>query len=382
MSTSNDNNEKATVKCPYCNEEIDTNLKICPYCGENLKTNLKFKYNKDVLSISLFVFLIAILIFSLSLITLNYENKSYEKFVNNIKSIETLNITDFTQLYDLLTEVSKEGNDLKKYLSELHLKSNKDKAFLAYFKKLFTTIEIFNEVNEQSYYGLGYYISTANPFLNEGKPDYLGHDPKKYIKIIPVMEKAHDKYYGDYDFIKEVKIAKPEVPFLKLLYSGEGVFVAGCNYDYISNTYSKYLSKAWQNYLTIKQKEEKDLKGGTYYQDGALNPSMKTLINWIIDWRNFLDNNNKFILNDEINQALKTYTADFMFNTYQTFDFNEEKLLPQAREAYEEFLKKVNPKTKEYEAVNKCYFSLKTHNFKLNEDFKSCVENYVDDNNS
>ena len=34
MSTSNDNNEKTTVKCPYCNEEIDTNLKICPYCAE------------------------------------------------------------------------------------------------------------------------------------------------------------------------------------------------------------------------------------------------------------------------------------------------------------------------------------------------------------
>lgn len=59
-----------------------------------------------------------------------------------------------------------------------------------------------------------------------------------------------------------------------------------------------------------------------------------------------------------------------------TFDYLDNRLLPEAKKAYEEFLSSVNPKTKEYNTVKTCYNILKEHKFKATNEFFICVENY------
>ena len=56
-----------------------------------------------------------------------------------------------------------------------------------------------------------------------------------------------------------------------------------------------------------------------------------------------------------MHRILNLYTSDFISSTYTTFDYINNNLLPEAKKDYEVFLKKVDPKSDEYKAVEKCY---------------------------
>lgn len=374
-------NTTRKIICPYCQEEIEEGSGVCPACGESLqskKFNLNIKLSKNFKKYFLIVISILLILFGITQIVLRYENLYYKATVSYFEEFNISHVVNFGGMHSTFTKLQSHEKDvLIPYLESKHLTNNKDKVFLAYYETLLTCLNKFNEINadNENSDGLGYYLEYANPKLANGKPVMFGFEYGRKMQFTPVMEKAHDEYSGDYMRIKEIKITEPNIPHLKIPYSGEGVFDAELNYDYLSKTYSKYLGSAWKDYLSLKDKEQKDLNCGTYYQDGALNPSMSTLTEWIMAWQSFKKKHSKF-MTDKIEKDLKKYTRNFMESTYRTFNFSDDSLLPEAKKSYEEFLKKVNTNSSEYSVVNKCYSILKIHGYKSSDEFYSCVNEF------
>lgn len=81
-----------------------------------------------------------------------------------------------------------------------------------------------------------------------------------------------------------------------------------------------------------------------------------------------------FIIKKEVQDDLTLYTSSIISNIYRTFDIETEKLIPEAKTAYEDFLNRVDKNTNEYKWVNKCYSILKKYNYKYSEEFNSCSD--------
>ncbi len=397
-------NEKlnATKACPYCNEEIPANLRVCPACGEVLKQQVNIRVNKKVLITLCSTLLVLFVLIGVSIGILSYEAKSvnainHEVFIlldAKVKALLDVNkegIKSFDNLYDVLTEFSQKEAMIKKYLAQPHLQINKDRAFIIYYKAIEAVCEGFNDINYSSDYR--YSISSFNSTLNSGYADAFGYELEKSIRIVPIMYKPSE-YNGSYNHIKALKITKPQVPFIKMSYAGEGYFEAEINYKYLCDEYSKYLSSDIKEYLSLKQKEEQELDNHIYYKDGAIGVTRTVLTDWIISWQNFRDKYPKFRI-ENINEMLNFYTADFINSLYTTFDYDnsllptakkditfgyDNSLLPTAKKDYETFLQKVNPKTPEYKAVEKCYSILKEHGFKYTNEFTVCYEEWINKN--
>lgn len=374
-------NTTRKTTCPYCKEGIEEGLGVCPACGESLQSkifNLNIQLSKNCKKYLLIAISALLVLFGIAQIVLRYENLYYQGTVSYFEEFNVSHVANFSGMYSTFTKLQSHEKDiLIPYLESKHLISNKDKVFLAYYNNLLSCLNKFNDINSnnENSYGMGYYLEYSNQKLANGKPAMIGDEYGRKMQFTPVMEKTHDEYSGDYMRIKEIKITDPEVPLLKISYAGEGVFDAELNYNYLSKTYSEYLGAAWKDYLSLKAKEQKDLNCGTYYQDGAINPSMSTLTEWIIAWQNFKKKHPKF-MTDKIEKDLKRYTRNFMERTYGTFNLSDDSLLPEAKKSYEEFLKKVNTNSNEYRAVNKCYSILKTNGYKFSDEFYSCVNEF------
>ncbi|MCM1264729.1 MAG: zinc ribbon domain-containing protein [Candidatus Gastranaerophilales bacterium] len=375
--------------CPYCKEKITEDVTVCPACGESLQSKkINIKLGKNCKKYLLIVIAVLLALLGITQIISRYETLYYKANVSYFEELNISQVVNFGGMYGKFTKLSScEKDILKPYLEAKHLKQNKDKIFLAYYETLLSCLNKFNEINasNEDSNGLGYYLEYSNQQLANGKPVSFGyeHGQNEYgrkMRFTPIMGKAHDEYSGEYMCIKEIKITEPDVPQLKISYSGEGVFEAELNYGYLYNTYAKYLGSAWKDYLSIKSKEQKDLDSNTYYIDGALNPSMHALTEWIIAWQTFSKKYPKF-MTDKIEKDLRRYTADFMVSTYRTFDYSDDRLIPEAKKSYEAFLKKVNSNTKEYKIVNKCYSLLKLHDYKANDEFYACVSEYENKEN-
>jgi len=361
-------NKVETKKCPYCFEEIPTNTKVCPACGEQLKKNVKIQIDKKILiMLASLIFIFLVILGTIgSFLILEYG--AYKETVLRFTISQKDTIKNYNLLYDTLSEINNKEKFFKEYISKKHLQKNKDMAFNAFYNMLLESASIFNEVNWN--YEYDEQISYFNPTLEKGDWDIFGYEIERSIKVVPLMKKDE---YGEH--IDEVKITSPKVPYIKLVYCGEGLIGAEVDYNYLYETYSKYLSAPWSDFLKIKAKEQKDMNGGSYYQDAALTPSMHNLMEWIMAWQDFRQKYPKF-MSDKIEEYLVRYTSDFMSNLYGTFNLLDEKLYPEAQKAYEEFLKKVNPNSKEYKAVDKCYTVLKEHNFKRTNEFSVCISEW------
>lgn len=363
-------------RCPYCGEEIPENVLKCPECNELLVTKQRIKLGKNLL-IKIGCAILTILFITVTvLLCWKYEDESIKTMISSIRVLpsEYSNGTYYyDDVYDVFVQTAREEGYLDKYLSNLHLPQNKDKAFLTYYNKLEASCGLLNFVN-YSQYDFMDTISAFNGILNKGNSYEFGSSYKSALHVIPIMLDKSE-YPDSVNRIKTLKITKPQTPFIKMSYGGEGYFVAEVNYEYLNKKYSKYLSPALKDYLAIRQKEEKDMNYHTYYIDGAVGVSRTVLTDWIIAWQNFRKKYPKF-KPDEMDRILNLYTSDFISSTYTTFDYINNNLLPEAKKDYEVFLKKVDPKSDEYKAVEKCYSVLKAHNYKETNEFYVCRDEW------
>lgn len=344
--------------CPYCKEEIEDNVKICPVCGEKLCGSIKVKVSRKILIIFLSVVLVLFIGIGITSCILHIEDKSLTAIVSPLSEVFMQRASDYSSLCDKLHRINDTENSFNEYISKKHLQKYKDMAFDAFYETLLDLTETFNQV-------IGDDISVFNSHLTAGYSDYLGDRADNSIHVTPIMEK--DEYQT---WIIEVKITSPKVPYIKLI-RNEGIFYSQVDYNYLYETYSKYLSPKWSDYLKLKAKEQKIMNGSAYYNDGYLVPSRQDLIEWIMAWQDFRHKYPNF-KSDIIEGYLVQYTSDFIMDKYKTFYTLDDILLPQAKQDYEKFLKEVNHNSKEYKIVDKCYSVIKEHNFKYSNEFKVC----------
>ena len=340
-----------------------------------LKGELKMNSKKVVRLIVLLVILPILLIVISGFSLWQYENYTTKTTILSMSKIPEFkeNAYTYDDVFNVLIGLKNDENIMKNYLNEFHLTADKDKVYEAYNENLLKGCEFFDMVN--AYSDEEHSINFWNPNLTKGYPDSFGSNYKTSIQIVPLMKKSE---YSDEDLIDTLKITYPQVPFIDIIYSGEGSFSPDINYKYLYDNYSKYLTPALRDYIALKVKEKSDLGGITYYDDGAITVSKAKLTEWIIDWQNFRDKYPNFNPK-EIDKILNRYTSDFIVvyeNSYfTTFDYDD-NLQPKAKKAYEDFLKKVNPNTQEYKIVSKCYDVLKEHNLKFTNEFRVCVDEW------
>ena len=279
----------------------------------------------------------------------------------------------YTDVYNTLLEQKKNEKILKNYLKDTHLTANKDKVFESYYNRLISCCNFFNDVC-YSVEGDIQSLTSWNPRLSKGEKEIFGSYYEKSIHITPIMEKNE---FGD-DTIKTLKITSPQVPFMKIIYAGEGFFESKVDYQYLYDNYAKYLTSAYSDYLKIRLKEDTDMNGVAYYNDAALTVTKLKLMDWIMVWQKFREKYPAF-KTEEVEQRLHLYTSDFMVayenSFFMTFD-TDNNLLPEAKKDYETFLKTVNPNTPEYKMVEKYYAVLKKNKYKYTNEVSVCLDEW------
>ncbi len=358
-----------TKNCPFCGEKIDVMAITCKFCGENIKTNQQKVisiYNnvlekiKDfkIKKCTLLVLLILVFLFIGSVITYIVDNKS----VNN--AFGSFNLSEIEEPIDVIGAMSTDENIMKTYLNGIHLQQNKDKIFQMFLGRLSSEVEKYNDL--MNWFDFYDYYEYEYEILQSGHP--------ATIKRIELTPKIKTNEYGE---TMKIYLTSPKMPLMEYVYIGEGAHQTVIDYRYLSENYSMLLGKPFKEYLAIKAKEETDLDGGSYYQDAALGVSKKCLVDWIIALQNFRKKYPKFVSdNMQIEQDINTYTSDLISDLYQTFDFGNDKMYPECKKAYEDFLNRADKDTPEYKVVKECYEILKRYDFKSNDEFWSMLKSY------
>lgn len=360
--------------CPYCKEQIANDAKICPICGE--KQRMSFKFNPLLIKWIIIIFVSILVITGISIGILNVISKDNSSYLQVIPEHEAVNPSE-SSIYpkNALEIIIKQKEKLDIYLNEQHFKSSKDKAVLTFIDNIKYYTQIFNESNELKIFRLEEYdnsLSDMNTTLISGKKDkVLG------VWVVPEV-KEYD--YG-YKHIEKLTITDPVIPCIRLVYAGEGVFVAEPNYKFLNDTYSKYLGKDLSEYLKLMSKEQEILGDNTYMLDGAASIGMADISKLIIMWQDFTDKHQNFIKIDNVKNNLFTYTNEFIKCSWM--DINP-GYIPEAKRAYENFLKTGKRNTETYKIISKQYDILKSHNFKFCDECQSyyneIYEKYIENN--
>ncbi len=246
----------------------------------------------------------------------NYEEKITQKTISEV-ALNIPNSADeiiYNDICKLLIKQKQKEVIMKNYISKIHLTKNKDKVFEVYYNNLIGICNLFNKLiwNDDTFIAQLY---EENPYFGENV--YEDEINKTVIRIIPTI-KIEPVY--NRKIIDTLNITYPQVPFIKMVYAGEGYFESSINYKYLNENYSSFLSKPLKDFILLKQEEEKFLDGNAYYLDATVSLSKKQLLDLIISWQKFRENYSNF-KQEEVTKTLKMYTSDFMCGSNNSFGF-------------------------------------------------------------
>lgn len=251
---------------------------------------------------------------------------------------------------EIINKINQLGDDYNSYIVK-----NFDKISKNYPKNTKVQDKLFSEhLRQISEYSKNLYLDNINTLLYEN-PIENGElvVNKDNVSYRLKFNKKNDFISGDF--------FNTSCPVLKIIHTGEGELGAGINYNYLSNS-KNMLGTTMQEYLNLRVKEDNTLNNNALYLGaGEVSVPMSMLTEWIIMWQKFLEEYPKFYLRDVISRDIQTYT--YYFATYDYYPGNE-VVSNDTKKAYEDFLKKVNPKTESYVFIKRCYDMLKMNDFK------------------
>ena len=210
-------------------------------------------------------------------------------------------------------------------------------------------------------YGFNYIISKIKPQRTDNVFETFYENLQKIISKISI---------DDLNVTYEEDGTPIMSPSTEIITFNDGIKI---NDNYLNKKYSKYLGNAWKEYLNLSSESKMhDINSGM-----STNPL--ELVDEIVAWQAFLNNNPNFILANKIKKNIKTETLEIMYHNY-IFAYTEDgSMSKDGRKGYEKFLKKVNQNTEEYNAVKKCYDELQSHGFQGTKEFYRLLYEYGQD---
>lgn len=254
----------------------------------------------------------------------------------NIKSNLTIYKDSLAKLADNKPESIIKGKDAYfKYFSLKDKVEDRDYAFKYFLSFYKSVIDKINQANQE--------LST-NDTLNQGLFDNNGVLNNKLLT-------KRENYYKAYGL--QVKSEAAE-------------YYLDSDYNFLIQTFSKYLSAAWQEYLIFLMKESKE--GFTY--DAELTIPWDKMRERIIFLESFLNKYPNFTNRDEIQTSINQYLYFYLVGvdnspiSAATLSNGDNSLYPEVKKSYETFIR-VNKDSKYRPIVLEYYELLKNYNFKV-----------------
>ncbi|MGI8893170.1 MAG: hypothetical protein ACR2GN_06885 [Bacteroidia bacterium] len=140
----------------------------------------------------------------------------------------------------------------------------------------------------------------------------------------------------------------------------EGFFYIDEDHNYLHKAFSSYVSDPVKKLLEIRKEEMK--KG--FSEDAALLISFQELGERVRNWEILLEENPDLKLQQEAKGYYNLYLSTFLtgLDNSSVFDLRTNKIMPEAKEAYEEYINK-HSNTKSGRTVSKYYSLLESNNF-------------------
>lgn len=272
------------------------------------------------------------------------------------KSITKLNkISPTTKIAakTILASMDKATTEMEEYLADNHKQEEKDSLYALYINNMYYYTELLKS------------NLSINAMYDYPRPEHTSFTANG-------LNFAYDNtqlYLAYNDFTHSL---------INMKYAGEGVYLPDFDIYYQAMMFSKYLSKNWQDYLSIRARESQYLSDVTFSMYGPgdySNVNMYELGIWIKDWSDFLEKYPDFYLKDKISEDLNLYIKYYL-NPSQ-WEFNETTPMDSTKQLeFEQLLKNLDTNTDAYKILNKAYTILQNNKFKTNLEYQKLYEKY------
>ena len=257
-----------------------------------------------------------------------------------------------------ILQINNAENVMKKEL-ENSKNELKDEIFLAYLDILKSYIgnSSYSQIVDDSQKTSIIKNGLVYEYISKGKKESISDVGEKYVFNIG--------YY---------QITKPMNNSLLLSYFGEGAYSLLINYEYLYETYAKYLSNDYKTYSKIKAEELAAMDYQRMHSDGYLVVSEFLLVDGILQREKYFSSS-LGSLKDIVQEEIRDYTSNILWNK-STFDIQTSVMTNESKNAYEKMLNNADKSSEEYKVINKAYHILKSNGFKFSDNFEKTCNRY------
>lgn len=207
---------------------------------------------------------------------------------------------------EAIYKMNSEESTLSKYMKGKYAEADKEKLFYRFITNLEYYTKVFTEQNARRYHQ-----DKHNSFY-AGSMKLKMHLNKKVDEV--EIERTDDELKPPNIKSPNARIYSPTISFVKLVFEGyfdngkAMYYVLVPDYKYISDKYSKYLSKNWLEYFDIKTQQQKILRNSMYRNgNGGRFPyyiSDEDVGSWTNSLVSLIQTNPDFIMYDDIAEQI------------------------------------------------------------------------------